>query len=68
MNEECLICKAPLEYIETDELMECELCHKKQSSKTRCVKGHFVFLLLLNYTLIFNKKQGVPKNALFVAD
>ena len=30
MNEECLICKAPLEYIETDELMECELCHKKQ--------------------------------------
>ena len=42
MNEECLICKAPLEYIETDELMECELCHKKQSSKTRCVKGHFV--------------------------
>ena len=42
MNEECLICKAPLEYLETDELMECELCHKKQSSKTRCVNGHFV--------------------------
>ena len=42
MNEECLICKAPLEYLETDEVMECELCHKKQSSKTRCVNGHFV--------------------------
>lgn len=37
MNEECLICKAPLEYLDTDILMECELCHKKQSSKTRCV-------------------------------
>ena len=42
MNEECLICKTPLEYLETDEEMECELCHKKQRSKTRCVNGHFV--------------------------
>ncbi len=42
MNEECLICKAPLEYLDTDILMECEICHKKQNSKTRCVKGHFV--------------------------
>ena len=42
MNEECLICKAPLEYFDTDEVMECVLCHKKQSSKTRCVNGHFV--------------------------
>ncbi len=42
MNEECLICKAPLEYLDTDELMECELCHKMQSSKTRCISGHFV--------------------------
>ena len=42
MKEECLICKAPLEYLETDEVMECELCHKKQNSKTRCVNGHFV--------------------------
>ena len=42
MNEECLICKAPLQYLDTDEVMECELCHKKQSSKTRCVNGHFV--------------------------
>ena len=42
MNEECLICKAPLIYLDTDEVMECELCHKKQRSKTRCTKGHFV--------------------------
>lgn len=42
MNEECLICKAPLEYLDKDEIMECELCHKKQNSKTRCVHGHFV--------------------------
>jgi hypothetical protein len=42
MKEECLICKAPLEYIETDVLMECEICHKKENSKTRCVRGHYV--------------------------
>ena len=29
MNEECLICKAPLEDLDADEWMECELCHKK---------------------------------------
>ncbi len=42
MNEECLICKAPLEYLEADELMECEICHKKENSKTRCINGHYV--------------------------
>ena len=42
MNEECLICKAPLEYLHADEEMECVLCRKKQYSKTRCVNGHFV--------------------------
>ena len=42
MNEECLICKAPLEYLEQDALMECSLCHKKENSKTRCVHGHYV--------------------------
>ena len=25
MNEECLICKAPLTYLEADILMECEI-------------------------------------------
>ena len=42
MKEECLICKAPLEYLESDILMECEICHKKENSKTRCVHGHYV--------------------------
>ena len=42
MKEECLICKAPLEYLENDTLMECEICHKKESSKTRCINGHYV--------------------------
>lgn len=42
MNDECLICKAPLAYLETDEEMECAICHKKERSKTRCVNGHYV--------------------------
>lgn len=41
-REECLICKAPLLYLETDEEMECAICHKKENSKTRCVNGHYV--------------------------
>lgn len=42
MKEECLICDAPLEYLEQDKLMMCEICHKTALSKTRCVKGHYV--------------------------
>ena len=42
MKEECLICKAPLEYLEADKMMECAICHKKELSKTRCVEGHYV--------------------------
>ena len=42
MNDECIICKAPLEYLEKDIEMECAICHKKENSKTRCVKGHYV--------------------------
>ncbi len=42
MSDECLICKAPLEYLDTDILTECEICHKKEESKTRCVNGHYV--------------------------
>ena len=42
MKEECLICKAPLEYLVQDELMECAICHKQERSKTRCVEGHYV--------------------------
>lgn len=42
MNDECLICGAPLKYLENDKLMECAVCHKKENSKTACEKGHFV--------------------------
>ena len=42
MREECLICRAPLEYLEHDELMECAICHKKENSKTHCIRGHYV--------------------------
>lgn len=42
MKDECLICKAPLEYLEEDVEMECAICHKKENSKTRCVNGHYV--------------------------
>lgn len=42
MKDECLICGAPLEYLENDVLMECAVCHKKENSKTACVNGHYV--------------------------
>lgn len=42
MSEECLICKAPLEYLKEDVLVECAVCHKEERSKTRCTKGHYV--------------------------
>lgn len=42
MKEGCLICKAPLAYLEKDVLMQCEICRKTENSKTRCVNGHFV--------------------------
>ena len=41
-KEECLICKAPLVYLQQDEIMECALCHKREPSKTRCVNEHYV--------------------------
>ncbi len=42
MKDECLICGAPLKYLETDELMECAICHKKENSKTVCENGHYI--------------------------
>ena len=42
MTEECLICNAPLEYLDADTPMECAICHKTENSKTRCVNGHYV--------------------------
>ena len=34
MKDECLICGAPLKYLEKDEQMECAVCHKNENSKT----------------------------------
>lgn len=42
MHEECLLCKASLEYLDSDVRMECQLCHKIAETKTRCVNHHFV--------------------------
>ncbi|MBE5800180.1 MAG: SAM-dependent methyltransferase [Clostridiales bacterium] len=42
MNDECLICGAPLEYLTSDERMECAVCGKAEKSKTRCQNGHYV--------------------------
>ena len=41
-NEECLICKARLVYLEQAEQMECALCHKVEVSNCRCENGHYV--------------------------
>lgn len=40
--EECLICGAPLVYLKSDLMMECEICGHRENSKTRCVNGHYV--------------------------
>ena len=42
MSEECLICGAPLKYLDHDTVMECSLCHKREPSKTCCENGHYV--------------------------
>lgn len=42
MKDECLICGAPLEYLDEDVPMTCALCGKTENSKTRCVQGHYV--------------------------
>jgi len=42
MNDECLVCKAPLQYLKADELMECSICHRKEASKASCINGHYV--------------------------
>ena len=42
MKNECIICGEPLEYLLKNVLMECEICHKNEMSKTRCVNGHYI--------------------------
>lgn len=42
MKDECLICGAPLKYMDNGTEMECAVCHKKENSKTLCENGHYV--------------------------
>ena len=42
MNDECLICRAPLVYLKTGEEMTCAVCRRKENSRTRCANGHYV--------------------------
>ena len=42
MKNEYVICEAPLEYLDTDVVMECAICQKKEYSKIRCKNGHYV--------------------------
>lgn len=42
MKDGCLICSAPLLYLESERLMECAICHKKEDSKACCEGGHYV--------------------------
>ncbi len=42
MADECLICSAPLEYLNAEADMICALCSRRFLSKTRCGKGHYV--------------------------
>lgn len=42
MNEECLICKGKIEYLDMEIEMECSICHKKELSRTRCINHHYV--------------------------
>ena len=37
-----MICKAPLQYLAEDEMMECAICGRAEMSKTRCIHGHYV--------------------------
>lgn len=42
MKEECLICNAPLKYLEKKIDMEYAICYKTESSNTCCEQGHYV--------------------------
>ena len=40
--EECIICGAPLIYLEHPTEMECAICHRKFTNNVRCGQGHYV--------------------------
>lgn len=42
MKNGCLICGAPLKYIENETEMQCDICRKREKSKSMCENGHYV--------------------------
>lgn len=38
----CVVCGAPLRYMDAQRQMECAICHRVLSSNAECVNGHFV--------------------------
>lgn len=42
MKEECLICSAPVKYLSKNINVECEICHKKESSNMICENSHYI--------------------------
>lgn len=41
-SDECIICGAPLEYLDQPSEMECAICHRKFTNNVRCQQGHYV--------------------------
>ncbi len=64
MKEECLICKAPLQYIDTDEVMGCSVCQKNTAAKQNVQMDilyvmnaiQAVLMRLFQYVLTANQK------------
>ena len=42
MVDGCLICGSELEYLDIPVMMKCSICGKEESSRARCIKGHYV--------------------------
>ena len=42
MKDECLICGAPLTYLDKDVPVRFAICGKEETSKTLCQQGHYV--------------------------
>ena len=41
-RENCMICGAPLVYVDAAEMRECAICHRMFSANASCQAGHFV--------------------------
>ncbi len=42
MKDECLICGAPLKYLESEQEAQCLVCKKTEYTRTTCINGHYV--------------------------